>query len=140
MKNKINLIFVVLVILLSACSSSANTTNAASSANQGQGIPGNSSSGGSAPVNYSKNVLPIFTSSCFGCHSGAKISRGLDLSTYSTLMAGSQNGPVVVPGKANESLLVQMIETGRMPKNGPPLSVDQIKIIVDWINSGAENN
>lgn len=60
--------------------------------------------------------------------------------TYETLMAGSFNGNVIIPGNAVDSFLIQKIIEGEMPKRGPKLSSEQIQIIVDWVNSGAINN
>ena len=71
---------------------------------------------------------------------GEHVSEGLDMNTYETLMAGSQNGPVIVPGDADDSLLIQKVTEGKMPKRGPKLTPAQIQIIIDWINAGALNN
>jgi hypothetical protein len=62
------------------------------------------------------------------------------LNTYENLMAGSENGPVVVPGDSAGSLLVDMISSGEMPKRGDKLTADEIQTISDWINAGAPNN
>lgn len=62
------------------------------------------------------------------------------METYESLMAGSQNGPVIVAGSARESLLAQKILSGKMPKRGQKLTAEQVQIIIDWINAGAENN
>lgn len=62
------------------------------------------------------------------------------METYQALMAGSQDGPVITPGDASESLLVQKIASGEMPKRGPKLTPEQIQVIIDWINAGAQNN
>ena len=71
---------------------------------------------------------------------GKHVSEGLDMNTYETFLAGSQNGPVIVPGDANDSLLIQKVTAGKMPKRGPKLTPAQIQIITDWINAGALNN
>jgi hypothetical protein len=71
---------------------------------------------------------------------GEFVSEGLDMNTYDSLMAGSQNGPVIVPGEANDSLLVQKVTEGKMPKRGPKLTPAQIQLITDWIDAGALNN
>jgi len=94
----------------------------------------------SADISYSKDVLPILESRCSKCHMGEFTSKNLNMETYESLMAGSQNGPVIVAGNARESLLAQKILTGKMPKRGPKLTTAQIQIIIDWINAGAQNN
>ena len=55
-------------------------------------------------------------------------------------MAGSDHGPVIIPGDAGDSLMVQKLVKGTMPKRGPKLTPVQIQIITDWINAGAPNN
>lgn len=98
---------------------------------------------GAAPsteVSYAKDVRPILESRCATCHMGEFVSEGLDMNAYESLMAGSQNGPVIVPGDAGDSLLVEKITEGKMPKRGPTLTPAQIQTITDWINAGAPNN
>lgn len=103
-----------------------------------------SSNTGAAPSNknisYASDVRPILESRCAKCHMGEFVSEGLDMGTYETLMAGSQNGPVIVPGSASDSLIIQKLLAGEMPKRGPKLTPVQIQILTDWINAGALNN
>lgn len=94
----------------------------------------------STEVSYAKDVRPILESRCATCHMGEFVSEGLDMNTYESLMAGSQNGPVIVPGNARKSLLIQKVTEGKMPKRGPKLTPAQIQVITDWIDAGALNN
>ena len=55
-------------------------------------------------------------------------------------MAGSKNGPVIAAGDADNSLLVELVSTQKMPKRGPKLTPDQVQVIIDWVNQGALNN
>lgn len=93
-----------------------------------------------ASVSFSKDVMPILANSCSECHGGKQMKEGLDLRTYESLMAGSFNGTVLVVGNSTDSLLVQQLVNGKMPKRGPKLTPAQIKIISDWIDAGALNN
>ena len=91
-------------------------------------------------IQYSKQIQPIFDSNCTVCHKGASAPANLHLDSASGLMTGSDSGQVILPGKSKESLLVQRISdtTGnQMPPTGP-LSKDQIKMIVDWVDQGAK--
>ena len=47
--------------------------------------------------------------------------------TYEGLMAGSFNGTVLVAGNSADSLLVQQVIKGKMPKRGPKLTTEQIQ-------------
>jgi len=94
----------------------------------------------SGTVSFSKDVLPIFTSVCVKCHGGEKTEQSLVLKTYADVMAGSDNGPVIEPGKSADSLLIDLINQGKMPKKGPRLLPAQIRIITQWVDEGAPNN
>ena len=87
------------------------------------------------------DVAPIFNRSCTGCHSGKDAPMKLHLDTYDAVMAGSKYGPVIVPGKPDESGLVKRIRgesTPRMPYHKPPLPPDEIRRIADWVKQGAK--
>lgn len=93
-----------------------------------------------ADISYSKDVRPILESRCGKCHMGEYASESLNMETYESLMSGSQNGPVIIPGDADSSLLVEKVTTGEMPKRGQELTPEQIQVVIDWINAGALNN
>ena len=93
-----------------------------------------------ASVSFANDVMPLLQNRCFNCHGGDQTKEGLSFASFETLMAGSDNGPVVVPGDAANSLLAQQLLNGKMPKKGPKLTPAQIQIIIDWINAGALNN
>ena len=89
-------------------------------------------------VDYSSEIQPIFSAKCTGCHNGSHGS-GLDLRTYTSLMAGSKNGAVIVESNHSNSLLWQKVSSGAMPPSGN-LTTDQITLISNWINEGAIEN
>jgi hypothetical protein len=91
-------------------------------------------------VSFSKNVLPIFESICVKCHGGEDTNASLVLKSYADVMLGSENGPVIEPGKSADSLLIQLITEGKMPKKGPKLLPAQIRIITQWVDAGALDN
>ena len=103
-----------------------------------------STTGGDATVASSgptfADVQPIFNQRCMPCH-GENGKDGVDLRTYDSVMKGGKEGPIVKPGDAAGSLLIQMVKPGnpkRMPFKQEPLTDDQIKQIEDWINAGAK--
>jgi hypothetical protein len=94
----------------------------------------------SSGVSYANDIVPILQASCYNCHGGQFTREGLNLTTYEGIMAGSFNGPVIMPGIAGDSFLVEQIVTGEMPNRGPKLTDEQIQLISEWINQGALNN
>jgi len=91
-------------------------------------------------ASFSKDVLPIFQSVCVKCHGEERTDAGLALTLYADVMKGSENGPVVDPGKSGNSLLIELINNGKMPKRGPQLLPAQIRIITQWVAEGAKSN
>ena len=95
---------------------------------------------GATTVSFTNDIQPLLKSRCGNCHGGNKIEEGLNLLSYASVITGSDNGPVVNPGAANNSLLVEMVASQEMPKRGPKLTPPQVQLIVDWINQGALDN
>ena len=91
-------------------------------------------------VSFTNDILPIIQSRCINCHGGDRIEEGLIMNEHAGLMTGSENGAVIVPGDAANSLLVEMVASGEMPKRGPKLTPPQVQLIIEWINQGALNN
>ena len=91
-------------------------------------------------VSFANDVMPLIQSRCINCHGGERTEAGLSLASYNGIMAGSENGPVVVPGDPANSLLVELVTNQKMPKRGPKLTPPQVQIISDWVAAGALNN
>lgn len=92
-------------------------------------------------------VDAIFSKYCLDCHAAPDPEAKLVLENYDMLMKGSENGPVLVPGQSEKSLLVRMVE-GKVVKDGkslimPPgkkrakLLTSEIAVIKAWIDAGA---
>jgi mono/diheme cytochrome c family protein len=92
-------------------------------------------------VDFRRAILPIFEGACVECHGLKKASGGLRLTTGSKVMAGGITGPLVVPGKPEDSYLLKRLrgegEEDRMPLKGDALSKEEIKIVERWIKEGA---
>jgi mono/diheme cytochrome c family protein len=91
------------------------------------------------PVSFSKDVLPIFQKACVACHGTL---GGLNLESYGSTMSTGANKPVVIPGNADESLLVKRLkgEGGSiMPPTGA-LPAGDIGKIIKWVKDGAKND
>ncbi|MEM9588116.1 MAG: c-type cytochrome domain-containing protein [Planctomycetota bacterium] len=98
---------------------------------------------GKETVSFARQIAPLLVDACKGCHIDAmRTQGGLSMDTFARLLRGGDNGPIVVPGKADESLLVQKLEGTadgqRMPLGGrPPFSDEAIQLVSTWINEGA---
>ncbi|HVX61337.1 MAG TPA: DUF1549 domain-containing protein, partial [Pirellulales bacterium] len=90
-----------------------------------------------APL-FERDVLPILQAKCFECHSSQKKKADLDLSSMAGVLKGSESGEILVKGKANKSLLYEMLHDGLMPPEGKtPLTAEEMETIARWINMGA---
>jgi mono/diheme cytochrome c family protein len=72
---------------------------------------------------------------CTVCH-GDDSLKGVNLSSYETIMAGADGGPLVVPGDAENSLIVtaQSQDQAHFGQFTP----QELERIIEWINAGAE--
>jgi mono/diheme cytochrome c family protein len=93
-------------------------------------------------VDYLREVKPILMAQCYNCH-GARAQKGsLRVDTLAFMLKGGSHGPIVVPKRANDSLLVKILrdevgELSRMPYKKDALPTEQITIIAAWIDQGA---
>ena len=82
---------------------------------------------------FTANIEPVFAAHCIVCHSGAGAPLGLDLSTYTGVMKGGQNGVVIVPGDSAGSKLVQV----QRAKHFANLSTEELQLVIQWIDANA---
>jgi mono/diheme cytochrome c family protein len=91
---------------------------------------------------FSEQVLPIFQTKCAMCHNANTTLGGWDASSYESVTATGNNGPVVIAGDVENSLLAQFLQ-GTDGKFMPPqgsLPQEEIQAILDWIAAGAKND
>lgn len=91
---------------------------------------------------YAEVIGPIFADRCIECHGPNKQKGGLRLDSPSAIMAGGHEGPSIVPGHPERSLLVELIslppeDEDIMPSKGDPLTPAEVQAISDWIATGA---
>src|SRR5438445_13217923 len=56
---------------------------------------------------FETKVRPVLAERCFRCHGGKKVSHGLRVDSRSALLNGGENGPAIIPGSPDRSLLIQ---------------------------------
>lgn len=91
---------------------------------------------------FEAKIRPIFVDHCYPCHSAKeKIKGSLRLDAASALRKGGNNGPAVVPGNAEASLLIKAVrytdEDLQMPPDDKKLSAEQIALLEAWVQLGA---
>jgi mono/diheme cytochrome c family protein len=93
------------------------------------------------PVDYLRDVKPILARHCASCHGAKKPKAGIRLDLAAEALKGGKDGPVIVPGKSDESSLIDAVlgadGAERMPLKRPPLSDHEIATLRGWIDQGA---
>ena len=86
---------------------------------------------------FEENIKPVLTTQCYSCHSSNSkdVKGGLSVDTRQGILNGGDSGPSVVPGKIDESLLLDYIESGDMPPDNP-LSEEVVDNFRQWIKMG----
>jgi WD40 repeat protein len=90
------------------------------------------------PVSFYKQIRPVLVANCNACHKPEKLKGDLDMTTVAMLLKGGKHGVEVVPGNPSKSKLIEMISgtDPDMPKDGDPLTPEQISLITRWIQQG----
>jgi hypothetical protein len=85
-----------------------------------------------AGISFTRQVAPLLVTHCGGCHvTGRK--GGFQITSYDGLMKTG----VVQRGVGDSSRLVEVIETGDMPRGGGKVTPQDLALLVAWINAGA---
>ncbi len=87
-------------------------------------------------------VKGIFAHNCYKCHSSQKVKGELRLDQKHMAMKGGEDGPVIIPGKPEESDMIRRLLLPRnddesMPPKGKSIHKEEIELLSYWIAQGA---
>ncbi len=94
----------------------------------------------SADERFQSEVWPLLERSCVRCHGAEKQKSGLRLDSREAALKGGESGAALVPGKAAESLLLQLVRHEDADREMPPkekLLDAEIATLERWIADGA---
>lgn len=93
-------------------------------------------------VSFYREVRPILQRHCSGCHQPAKPGGDLVVTSFAEFLKGGEGGAGFVAGQPAESLVIQYItgDPPEMPRQGDPLSAEQIATISRWIAQGGRDD
>lgn len=78
-------------------------------------------------------IRPILQKACIDCHSGAEADAGLSLQHFQTFKS-------ILKERRTWEKVIQKVQIGDMPpKDAPPLSNDDRKKLVEWINGAIQD-
>lgn len=89
-----------------------------------------------AAISFTTQVAPLLVNHCGRCHVN-RASGGLSMASYRTLLAGSDGGPVLSKGRAGASRLIEVIQSGEMPRGGGQVPANDLALLAGWIDQGA---
>ena len=95
------------------------------------------------PINFVKQIKPIFQRYCASCHGPDMVESGFRADFGSLLLEGGDRGAALVAGDASKSLIYQVLvgegDVAQMPFELPKLSDEQIALVKAWIDEGAKS-
>ncbi|MFM8890891.1 MAG: PSD1 and planctomycete cytochrome C domain-containing protein, partial [Planctomycetia bacterium] len=98
------------------------------------------------PVRYDRDIRPILAEFCWRCHGSAAIDRRGELrldDRDGSLAPAASGEPAIVPGRPDESGLVQRVRSADPdlvmppPESGKRLSQRQVELLSAWVAAGA---
>jgi hypothetical protein len=94
------------------------------------------------PVSFKDDVKPILEASCVKCHARGQSKGGFKLETREQILKGGDSGAAVVPGKSEESYLIELVAAvdpdNVMPQKGSKLTAEQVGVLRKWIDDGVQ--
>jgi mono/diheme cytochrome c family protein len=92
-------------------------------------------------IDFAREIKPILEASCIKCHGRGRTKGELSIESRDTLLKGGESGPAIVPGKSEESRVIELVAgldpDSVMPQKGKRLTPDQIGLLRAWIDQGA---
>lgn len=95
---------------------------------------------GTETVSFKDDVAPWLVNICMGCHSGNNPRGKFGFTTFEQLLQGGPTGSTIVPGKPDESYIVDLVlrqEPLKMPAGQAQLKRSQALALEKWIAEGA---
>jgi len=100
--------------------------------------------GGIAEQVTEDDIVPMMLLRCAICHGARKQEGGLDLRSKAAMLKGGKSGAAILPGNADESLLLRRINAGEMPPRTrlveasvKPMEPGEVEKLARWIAAGA---
>jgi hypothetical protein len=98
----------------------------------------------SAKISYTRDVKPLLVDNCLECHSPKDHKGGLDASSVAGMLKGGKKaGASIIPGKPDDSPLIQYVrglKLPQMPKGSPALDPKELHLLREWIAAGARDD
>jgi len=101
-------------------------------------------SSGALEVEYQREVKPILTKYCVGCHNEKDNESEVQLQSFANIIKGGPNGAIVVPNDPTQSIMLKVIlgtkEPKMPPEDSPQPNAAEIAVVQKWIELGAKGS
>ena len=87
------------------------------------------------PRTYEGTFKALFDGRCTLCHGDPEYKGDLDLTSYEGLLEGGKNGPSIIPGDPDNSLLI--LRQSEQLEHGGQVLDQELDALRDWIAEGA---
>ncbi len=95
---------------------------------------------------YEKVIAPLLQSRCVECHGEERTKGKLRMDSYDALLKGGSEGPSLVPGSLEDSLMIYRItlpiddeyDEHMPPADKEQLTAGQIELLKHWVKKGAD--
>ena len=84
---------------------------------------------------FESRIRPLLVRNCYACHTSSRLG-GLQLDSREHLLKGGNSGPGIVPGKPEESLLIQAVRRTHEHLKMPPqaaLKPEEVAALESWV-------
>ncbi|HEV3029223.1 MAG TPA: c-type cytochrome domain-containing protein, partial [Planctomycetota bacterium] len=100
------------------------------------------------PVDFRADLLPFLKTNCIACHHSKDPEGQLVLENPKTILKGGDSGPVAIPGKSAESLMLLSASHQKKPMMPPrknkvgagDLTPQQLGLLKLWIDEGCKES
>lgn len=97
----------------------------------------------SGQVQFSQHVKPILEAKCVACHNHQALPGKVDLSNRDAALRSGGLGLWIVPGKPDQSLILNKVCAGfdhskAMPPVGQQITAEELAVLRKWITEGAD--
>lgn len=95
------------------------------------------------PIDFSKQVEPLFKQNCLKCHGPEKQKSSFRVDQRAVMLKGGDSGlSALVPGDSKKSYFIEVISDHDsdmlMPPKGKPLTKEQVGLLMKWVDEGAD--
>ncbi|MEP0548515.1 MAG: beta-propeller fold lactonase family protein [Rhodothermales bacterium] len=92
---------------------------------------------------FARDVQPLLTARCADCHGGADAAAGLDVTSWASLIAGSDAGEALIAFDPDNSVMIELMT--KLPESHPAYAAHRLRdaevaFLRRWIEQGARSD